>query len=359
MVVDLLNRYGWDADWAEVYRLTGIDMPIGRVTGQYGRFLKCITVEGEIKTEIAGRLSYMIESAAELPVTGDWVLVLMQRANGHGLIYDVLPRKSRVARGKGHCEEQLLAANVDFLCIVSSLDETLNLNRVERYMLFAADGQVEPLLFFNKLDLCENLNQVKGSIERRFPDTPVHYLSCRRGLGLTEVKDFLHPMSTCAFVGPSGVGKSTIINFLLGEGKQKTGAVRPADHKGRHVTASRQLFLTPAGVILLDTPGIRELTLTGEESALDEVHTLIAYAAKKCRFSDCTHTVEQGCAVLKGVEDGEILVEQYENYLKMKKELQHLRQKEGQAKNFNAKKRWKSRSMEIKRLKNRNKKNNV
>jgi ribosome biogenesis GTPase len=355
--VEVLKGYGWDADWKEVYRLTGIDMPIGRVTGQYGRFLKCITAEGEMKTEISGRLSYMIESVADLPVTGDWVLIMMQERMDYGLIYYVLPRKSWVARrrSEGQHEEQILAANVDFLCIVSSLDETLNLNRIERYMLLAAEGQVEPLLFFNKMDLCKNLAEVKGSIESRFPDIPVYYLSCRNGSGLIRVKDFLHPQNTYAFIGPSGVGKSTIINFLLGEEKQKTGTVRTADHKGRHITASRQLFQTQAGVILLDTPGLRELALTGEGSVLDKVHAPIAVAAKKCRFSGCTHTVEPGCAVLKGVEEGKILAEQYENYLKMRKELQHLRRKEGQAGSFNSKKRWKSISKEIKRLKDRKK----
>jgi ribosome biogenesis GTPase len=356
-VMDILKRYGWDAGWTKIYHATGIDMPAGRITGQYGRFLKCLTAEGEIITEVAGRLSYISECASDLPVTGDWVLVLMQGGTEIGLIHDVLPRKSWVARRRSGSrdEEQLIAANVDFLCIVSALDGTLNLNRIERYMLLAAEGKAEPLLLFNKSDLCENLREVKGSIDRRFPEEPVHYFSCSNGSGLVEVKDFLKPQNTYAFVGPSGVGKSTIINFLLEEEKQKTGFVRTGDHKGRHITSSRELFLTPGGVILLDTPGLRELALTGEESALDEVHAAIAAAAQNCRFGDCTHTVEQGCAVVEGIEKGDIPVEQYENYLKMRKELQHLERKEEQAGSFNAKKRWKSISKEIRRMKDRKK----
>jgi ribosome biogenesis GTPase len=355
--MEMLNRYGWDSDWKEVHRSTGIELPVGRITGQYGRFLKCLTAHGEITTERAGRLSYMSESAADLPVTGDWVLILMEEGTETGLIYDVLPRKTWVARrrSKNPHQEQLIAANVDFLCIVSALDETLNLNRIERYMLLAAEGRVEPLLLFNKVDLCESLIEVRESIENRFSGVPVLYLSCKTGTGLDGVKSSLQPQSTYAFVGPSGVGKSTIINFLLGEEKQKTGAVRAMDHKGRHITASRELFLTPNGVILLDTPGLRELVLTGEESALDEVHSAIAAAAQNCRFNDCTHTVEQGCAVIEGVEKGDIPSEQYENYLKMRKELQHLERKEKQAGSFNAKRRWKDISKEIKRLKNRKK----
>jgi len=350
--MDILKSYGWDDGWERVYQSAGIDTPAGRVTGQYGRFLKCVTAEGEITAEISGRLSYMSESTADLPVAGDWVLVMKQEHADAGLIYDVLPRKSWMARrrSRGRFEEQILAANVDFLCIVSAVDDTLNLNRIERYMLLAVEGRVEPLLFFNKTDLSENMSEVKGSVEKRFPDTPVHYLSCTAGYGLDEVKEFLTPQRTYAFVGPSGVGKSTIINFLLGEKKQKTFAVRSGDNKGRHVTAARELFLTPEGVILLDTPGLRELVLTGEEAAVDAVHTAIALAAKNCRFRDCTHTVEKGCAVIEGVEKGEISPEQYENYLKMKKELQHLERKEASTGSFNSKKRWKSISKEIKRL---------
>jgi ribosome biogenesis GTPase len=355
--MEILKSYGWDAGWKKVYQSAGIDMPAGRVTGQYGRFLKCITAEGEITAEIAGRLSYTSESAADLPVTGDWVLVMKQEKTGIGLIYDVLPRKSWVARRRSQSsfEEQLLAANIDFLCIVSAVDDTLNLNRIERYMLLAAEGQVAPVLFFNKTDLCENLFEVKRSVEKRFPGKPVHYLSCTAGSGIGEIKDFLQPQRTYAFVGPSGVGKSTIINFLLGKKKQKTFTVRSGDHKGRHITAARELFLTPEGVILLDTPGLRELVLTGEESALSEVHTAIASAAENCRFRDCTHTVERGCAVIEGVEMGEIPAGQYENYLKMRKELQHLERKEAHTGSFNAKKRWKSISKEIKRMNDRKK----
>lgn len=355
--MQILHRYGWDDEWAQVHRSTGIDMPVGRITGQYGRFLKCLTDKGEILTEVSGRLSYICESSEGLPVTGDWVLVMMQEGTDTGLIYDVLPRKTCIARRRSRSfhETQLLAANVDSLCIVSALDETLNLNRIERYMLFAMEGRVVPFLLFNKMDLCKNLIEVKGNIEKRFPDLPVQYLSCSSGSGLLELKDILLPQHTYAFVGPSGVGKSTIINFLLGEEKQKTAAVRTADHKGRHITSSRELFLTPDGVILMDTPGLRELALTGEESVLDEVHMAIAAASKNCRFSDCTHTVEQGCAVLEGVARGDIPSEQYESYLKMRKELQHLKRKEEQAGSFNPKKRWKSISKEIKRVKNRKK----
>jgi ribosome biogenesis GTPase len=355
--MNILARYGWNDDWDKVYRSYDIPLPPGRITGQYGRFLKCQTAEGEIISEIGGRFSYMSKNAADLPVTGDWVLVRKQRETDIGLISEVLTRRSWIARrrGRSHHEEQLLAANIDFLCIVSALDETLNLNRIERYMLLATDGQVEPVLLFNKMDLCENLIEVKSKIQNRFFDIPMHYLSCNWGSGLSEIKNFLQPQNTYAFVGPSGVGKSTIINYLLGEEKQKIRPVRASDHKGRHATVSREIFLTKDGFILLDTPGLRELMLTGEESALDEVHTSITAVAQHCRFSNCTHTVEQDCAVREGVDKGEIPEEQYENYLKMRKELQHLKRKEVYSGSYNPKKRWKSISKEQKRLKKRKK----
>jgi ribosome biogenesis GTPase len=350
--VHTLDKYGWDADWEKVYRSVGIDMPMGRVTGQYGRFLKCITRDGEIRAEVSGRLSYLSEAASDLPVTGDWIWLLMEEGTDTGLIYDVLPRRSWVARRrtKNLHEEQVIAANIDFLCVVSALDETVNLNLIERYMLLAAEGQSKVLLLFNKTDLCDTLSEIRESIEARFPDVPVHYTSFRSGAGIEALKKALQQQKTYGFVGPSGVGKSTIINMLLGEERQKTGEVRMKDSKGRHITSSRELFLMPEGAILLDTPGLRELALTGEERVLDEVHSAISNAALHCRFNDCTHTVEKGCAVLKGVKEGEILTEQYENYLKMRRELKHLERKEEQAGSFNPKKRWKDISREIRRL---------
>jgi ribosome biogenesis GTPase len=163
----------------------------------------------------------------------------------------------------------------------------------------------------------------------------------------------LKPQHTHAFVGPSGVGKSTIINTVLDEERQKTGQVRSSDSKGRHVTSSREIFVSKEEIILLDTPGLRELGLTGEQKVLEEVHGAISEAAQYCRFNDCTHTVERDCAVIRGVEQGSILREQYENYLKMRKELQHLERKEEQGAHFNSKKRWKDISKEIRRMKKR------
>jgi ribosome biogenesis GTPase len=351
MSLTFLEKYGWDARWEEGYRSTGIDMPPGRVIGQYGRFLKCAAAGGEMTVEVSGRLSYQADRPADLPVTGDWVLLIMEE-NSTGLIYDVLPRKSWIARRKSanlH-DEQILAANVDVLCVVSALDDTLNLNRIERYLLLAAEGRAGSMLLFNKLDLCENPIQVKGNVESRFPGTAVHFFSCNTGVGLLEMGGSFQEHSTHAFVGPSGVGKSTIINILLGEEKLRTGNVRKADHRGRHITSSRELFITRGGAIVLDTPGLRELALTGDVSMLDEVHGAIALASKNCRFSDCTHTVEQGCAVIEGVEEGRIPAEQYENYLKMRRELQHLERKTAQGGSYNPKKRWKNISKEIRRL---------
>jgi ribosome biogenesis GTPase len=353
-----MKRYGWDEAWEQRYQSTGVDMPAARVTGQYGRFLKCMTPRGEVLAEVSGRLSYMSVDASDLPVAGDWVLLLKQEQGDAGLIYDILPRRSWITRRKTESRhrEQIIAANVDVLCIVTALDESLNLNTVERYMLLAAEGRTESLLIFNKQDLCESLAETRHRIEERFQGAPTCYLSCKTGTGLQELHKMLKPHHTHAFVGPSGVGKSTIINTFLNEERQKTGQVRSTDSKGRHITSSRELFLSSDEIILLDTPGLRELGLTGEEYVLNEVHGAIADASQHCRFNDCTHTVENNCAVKQGVEQGTILREQYENYLKMRRELQHLERKEEQGGSYNAKKRWKDISKEIRRMKKHTKK---
>ena len=350
-----LQAYGWDEAWEELYRSKGIDMPVGRVTGQYGRFLKCVSSKGEVLAEISGRLSYQSVDASSLPVAGDWVLLLMEEHGDAALIYDLLPRKSWIARRRTETKhtEQIIAANVDVLCIVSALDKSLNLNLVERYMLLASEGQADVLLLFNKKDLCENFDEIRGHIEARFPDNARQYLSCLQDVGIRELQQYLKRHVTYAFVGPSGVGKSTIINTLIDEERQKTGEVRSTDRKGRHITSSRELFLTGDGAILVDTPGLRELVLTGESESLHGMHSAISEAAQYCRYNDCTHTVENGCAVIRGVEQGDIIRDQYENYLKMRKELEHLERKEGQGASYNSKKRWKDISKEIKRLKKR------
>jgi ribosome biogenesis GTPase len=279
----------------------------------------------------------------------------MEEHGDTALIYDLLPRKSWISRRRTETQhrEQIIASNVDVLCIVSALDESLNLNLVERYMLLAAEGQADVLLLFNKKDLCANFDETQGRIDARFPDNARLYLSCMQDVGIRDLQHYLKRYETYAFVGPSGVGKSTIINTLIDEERQKTGEVRSTDRKGRHVTSSRELFLTGEGAILLDTPGLRELALTGEQESLHGLHSAISEAAQYCRFSDCTHSVESGCAVIRGVEQGDILQDQYQNYLKMRKELEHLERKEGQGASYNAKKRWKDRSKEIKRMKKR------
>jgi ribosome biogenesis GTPase len=260
---------------------------------------------------------------------GDWVVL---RPDGP-VIDRVLNRKTRLARKQPEREvrEQVLAANLDILFIVSGLDHDFNERRIERYLVMARESGAQPVVLLNKVDLVESLgldlDDVLSRTRGLSPDAPVLPLSALSDHGLDALPALLEPGQTAALIGSSGVGKSTILNRLLGDERQRTTAVREGDSRGRHTTTSRQLFVMPGGWLLMDLPGLREIQLwTGpdaQSSAVADSFEDIQALAEACRFRDCTHTAEPGCAVLAGNLDPGRL----ENFHKMQKELAHLERK--------------------------------
>lgn len=288
------------------------------------RFL-LIDPSGEHPAELAGRLRHAARSRADLPAVGDWVAA-HGAGGGPRTIVAVLPRASAfVRKAAGETtEKQIVAANVDTVFLVSGLDADLNPRRIERYLASAWESGAEPVVVLNKSDLAADPADAALAIGVVAPGVPVLPVSALTGRGLEALEPWLAPGRTVALLGSSGVGKSTIVNALLGVERQATAAVREDDARGRHTTARRELIVLPSGALLVDTPGMRELQLWGIEDGLDGTFPEIAALAKTCRFRDCRHATEPGCAVRAAVEGRALDPARFASWQKLQRELEWL-----------------------------------
>jgi ribosome biogenesis GTPase len=283
------------------------------------------TEVGPIPAELTGRLMYCAESNEDMPSVGDWVLVDYYDNGSHAIIHDLLPRRTILRRrspGK-RIGYQPIAANIDVAFIVQSCDVDYNLNRLDRYLAVTNDGGVEAALLLTKCDLVDmsNLESMIAGV-RREHSIDVIPLSSATGAGYDRFRDMLEKGKTYCLIGSSGVGKSTILNRLVGKEDFVTGLVREKDSKGRHTTTRRQLVILDNGSLFVDTPGMRELGMLGFALGIDESFQDLATIAERCSFADCTHTTEKGCAVLQSIASGELTVDRYHSYLKLVKESQ-------------------------------------
>lgn len=279
----------------------------GRVAFESRETYRVLTGDGERLADLAGRLRHSAEGPLDLPAVGDWVALRDVPADGFGLVEAVLPRSSRLVRkaaGEGS-EPQLLAANVDLLLVAASLEREPNERSLERYLALAREGGVRPVVLLTKGDLDERSGERAAPLSELLGGVEVLAVSAASGSGLDRLSRLLAPGETAALCGPSGAGKSTLVNRLLGEERQPTRAVREEDLRGRHATAARQLFVLPAGALLVDTPGLREVGLWDGSSVaagFPEIEAL----ARTCRFRDCAHDGEPGCAVAEAAGSGRI-----------------------------------------------------
>ena len=278
----------------------------------------------DIIAELVGKILYGASSPMDYPAVGDWVFAHFYDDNSFSIIHEILPRKSLLRRkspGK-KIDFQLVAANIDVAFIVQSLDENFNLRRLERYLVMVNEGNISPIVLLSKSDLLSSLDNGNrnSEIQKIMPHLQIYPFSNKNKSGLKDIKDLLTPGLTYCLLGSSGVGKTTLLNNLIGESLFKTKEVREKDGRGRHATTSRQLIRLDCGAMVVDTPGMRELGNFSIESGLDETFSEIAELSKDCKFSDCTHASEKGCAVLKAVADGRLSEKRYQNYIKMNKE---------------------------------------
>jgi ribosome biogenesis GTPase len=312
-------------DKPEQYRISQNtdDFETGRIIAEHKERYIVRTNKGEFEAEITGNMRFTAENRSGYPAVGDWVAVKVYDP-GIAIIYEILPRKSvleRQAIGKMG-EKQLIAANIDCAFIVQSAGRDFNINRIERYLTICHSAGIEPIIILSKTDLVSEteLNDLLAEINARIKNMEVIPVSNQTRNGYDEFESRLVKGKTYCFLGSSGVGKSTLINNLSGREIMKTAPLSTSTKKGKHTTAHRELIVLENGSILIDNPGMREVGITDANGGLETTFDAIIRFADSCRFSDCTHTGEKGCAVIEAVEKGLISRASYENYLKMEKE---------------------------------------
>ncbi len=302
------------------------EFEIGRVVSEHKERYIVQTTAGGFEAEITGNLRFTAKSREDYPAVGDWVALVIYDAD-FAVILKVIPRFSVISRQAvgQYGERQIIATNVDYAFVVQAVDRDFNINRLERYLTICYSSKVSPIIVLTKTDLADEqrLSKLLDSITARLPNVPVVAVSNETRRGYIELQNTIEKGKTYCLLGSSGVGKSTLINNLSGKPIMNTGAISESTNKGRHVTSHRELFVLENGGILVDNPGMREVGAADTEDGLETTFERIAGISKNCRFSDCSHTVETGCAVIDAVESGEIDVSSYENYLKMRKEKIH------------------------------------
>jgi ribosome biogenesis GTPase / thiamine phosphate phosphatase len=334
MSVDLA-AYGWTPRLESAFQE---HRPLGRFPGrvslEHTHIYRVIGEAGEMLARVAGRLRHQASGRADFPVVGDWVAVDAAPQGGDARIAAVLPRSSRFSRRAAGdtTEEQVVAANIDTVFLVGGLDHNFNARRLERYLLVAWDSGATPVIVLNKADLVNDPSAFVEEVRALAPAVPVHAVSCRHPETLDPVRQHVGFAKTAALLGSSGVGKSTIGNRLLGVDRFRTNEVRESDSRGRHTSTHRQLVMLPGGGLLIDTPGMRELQLW-DTGGLLETFGDIAALADSCRFRDCQHRGEPGCAVATAVEADELAPERLASYQKLAAERAHAeRQQDARAK---------------------------
>lgn len=336
----ILERFGWNEWFEEKLKAKGLSYSeIGRVVWENRGFYKIESILGVFNGKLRGKLI----NRGEIPVTGDWVIFKREENTEFLIIEGILERKSKISRKSAGdiTEEQILAANTDIVFVVTALDEDFNLRRIERYLALVWESGAKPVILLTKKDIAENVEEKVREVEKISFDTQVIAVSSFKNENIESVKKLILYGKTAVLIGSSGTGKSTLINSIIGEELLKTGEIREKDGRGKHTTTSREMIFLDNGGIVIDSPGLREIQLWDVKEGISSVFEDVEKYMGKCKFRNCTHTVEPGCAIIEAIENGEISEKRYQNYLKLKKEERYIAGKTDEKIREEEKNKWK------------------
>lgn len=341
-----MSELGWTPFFEDQIESNDVEKGLrpARVAGQERGLYRLWAGPDEWPAEMSGRLRFESREHGAMPAVGDWVLARAPRSEGRALIRRVLERRGRISRKVAgrRVEEQVLAANIDTLFLVTSLNREFNPRRIERALTLAWESGARPVVLLNKADLADDPAVWSRAAESVAAGAPAHLTCAITGSGLDAVRGYLTPGSTAVLIGSSGVGKSTLINALLGGPAIRTGPIREHDDRGRHTTTSRQMLRVPGGGLLIDTPGLRELQLWDSAMGLGHAFADVESLASRCRFSDCRHDSERGCAVRQAVDAGALHHDRLEGYRKLRREQEFLDRKRDPLLRAAERRKWKA-----------------